>query len=106
MSPGKAASQAGHAFLDSYLTATQTLTDAYRADGLGTKVVLVAPDETALRATHDAARGLGLPTALIVDSGHIMPPHFDGNPIVTALGLGPLTREQAGHLTERFALMT
>lgn len=105
MSPGKAASQAGHAFLDSFLSASPHIAEAYHADGMGIKVVLAAEGEHELRTLYTTAQGLGLPCALVVDSNHIMPPHFDGSPIVTALGIGPVTREQAKPLTGGLSLM-
>ena|ERR1700744_5149608 len=105
MSPGKAASQAGHAFLDAYLDAPLALATAYRADGMGTKVVLSAPNEAVIRAIHDRAQQLHIPSALIIDSGHVMPPHFDGNPVVTAVGLGPATRDEVETLTGELNLL-
>lgn len=100
MPPGKAASQAGHAFLDSYISASPDIAADYRRDGLGTKVVLTAPTEAALRNIHARAISLGLPTALIIDSGHIMPPHFDGSDIVTAVGIGPARRCEVKSVTD------
>lgn len=49
MTPGKAASQAGHAFLASYLKSDPEAAQAFVADGGGTKIVLAVPDEVALR---------------------------------------------------------
>lgn len=105
MPAGKSASQAGHAFLDAFLTAPLEIASKYRTDRHGTKVVLVAEDEVALRQAYIQAQELGLPCALVIDSGHIMPPHFDGSPILTALGIGPVTREQAEPVTGSFMLM-
>jgi hypothetical protein len=48
MTPGKAASQAGHAFLASYLKAKPDVAQAFISDAGGTKVVLTAPDEASL----------------------------------------------------------
>ena len=108
MPPGKLASQAGHAFLDSYLQALERRPEAalrYRETGHGTKVALVAPSlEEILQARAEAER-IGLPWALIVDSGHLLPPDFDGSPIVTALGIGPARRSEVRHITKRFALV-
>jgi peptidyl-tRNA hydrolase len=108
MSPGKAAAQAGHAFLEAYLAATaadRARAVAYRADGLGTKVVLLAPDLAALRRAEALAQGLGIPCARITDSGHILAGTlFDGLPIVTALGLGPASREEVRPIIDRFSL--
>ena len=108
MPAGKAAAQAGHAFLDSYETARHmrpALCEDYMADGHGTKVVLVAPSYGALEEAMEVAAELGLPYALITDSGHILPPHFDGSPIVTALGIGPALRHEVALITNRFELM-
>src|SRR5258707_1226212 len=99
MPPGKMASQAGHAFCDSLSTASPESAAAYLADGHGTKVVLVAPDEAALRAAYHDAREVGIPCALVIDSGHVMPPHFTDAPVVTALGLGPMRRDIAKFIT-------
>lgn len=108
MPPGKLASQAGHAFLDTYQKCLEEYPDRaelYRSDGPGTKVVLEADCEADLICTQQLAEAYGIPCALIIDSGHIMPPHFDGNPIVTALGLGPVRRDDRGaFITNRFQL--
>jgi PTH2 family peptidyl-tRNA hydrolase len=108
MPPGKLAAQAGHAYLDSFLIAQTRQPDvaaAYAAPGQGTKVTLAARSLNALlRAAADAAES-GLAHALITDSGHVLPPHFDGSPVVTALGLGPATREEVEHITRRFRLI-
>lgn len=91
MTAGKAASQAGHAFLDSYLTAPPDILEAYRADG-GTKVVLAAVDERTLCDVYYKARMAGLPCAMVVESEHVMLPAFDGSPVVTAVGIGPCAK--------------
>ena len=113
MSPGKMAAQAGHAF-------TETLHDArsnwhidsdehqqylrYIDERPGTKVVLVAPDESFLRAIWQQAEKF-IPTGPVIDSGHVMLPHFTGKPILTAVGFGPCTREQAAPFLGRLALV-
>lgn len=118
MSPGKMAAQAGHAFCESLRDAesqtywedgvgadTDTEWHRYVADPPGTKVVLEARDELALlRAYHDA-QARGIPSALIYDSGHVLPPHFDGSSILTAVGIGPTTRRKVAPITRRFALV-
>ena len=114
MPPGKMAAQAGHAFVEAlhasklhWETATGEATDydSYVADPPGTKVVLEAPDEFALLRLHEEARQLGIPCALVFDSGHVMSPHFDGGRILTAVGLGPCVRRKVAPLTRRFALV-
>lgn len=108
MSPGKLASQAGHAFLDSYLAALTTdpaRVASYGAPGAGTKVVASSSSLGELLRARDFALEAGIPYALVTDSGHVCPPHFDGSPIVTALGIGPATRAEVRRITDGFALV-
>lgn len=108
MSPGKMAAQAGHAFLDTYERCSKEYPDRaieYHSDCHGTKVILSAKREDQLLSLFEAVKPTGIPCALIIDSGHIMPPHFDGNPIVTALGIGPATRSEIHHLTKKFQIL-
>lgn len=107
MSPGKLASQAGHAFLDAFekcRVADPLIAAEYKGDQHGTKVVLKADNLYKLLRAKELAEELGLPCALITDSGHIMPPHFDGDPIITALGIGPARRDDIKAITKKFKL--
>jgi peptidyl-tRNA hydrolase len=108
MPPGKLAAQAGHAFLDAYLSALDlrpTDARAYRDGSHGTKIALRSESLDDLLRAHSLAQRAGLPTALVTDAGHVLPPHFDGSPIVTALGIGPGRRSEVRHITRRFALV-
>lgn len=108
MPPGKLASQAGHAFLEAFLTAQKAIPATaalYAADPPGTKVVLRAKSLFDMERAALELNQLGIPHALITDSGHVLPPHFTGSPVITALGFGPATREEVGRLTRRFALV-
>lgn len=107
MSPGKLSAQTGHAFANCAILALMNDPELLRVyqgpDFIGTKVSLVAKNEDALLRAYDEAREAGLITCLITDKNHIIPgTAFDGNEIVTALGIGPCTREQAHHITKRF----
>lgn len=95
MDAGKVASQAGHAYLGAYLKAPQDVQKEYMADGIGTKVCLSCPDLGALNRYHLQAQELGIPTDFIVDTGNN---GWDGVPTATALGIGPIRREQAKFL--------
>jgi PTH2 family peptidyl-tRNA hydrolase len=106
MTVGKLAAQAGHAYLDAFLEAPPDVAALYRTDGHGTKVCLAARSLDELLLARELAKAHGLPNALVVDSGHVHPPHFDGSPIATALGLGPVTRDQARPVVGRFRLLT
>jgi len=108
MPPGKLAAQAGHAFLDAFFAAQRLRPQyaaAYCSDSHGTKVTLSSSNLDQLLRAEAMARSEGLPCALITDSGHVLPPYFDGNPIITALGLGPALRSEVRHITKHFALV-
>jgi len=105
MPAGKLAAQAGHAYLESFLTANSDLQIDYRKDGIGTKITLQARDLKSLFRIHYQCSKKGIPCALIEDSGHIMPPYFDGSPIITAIGVGPCTRETVSQITDSFQLL-
>ena len=108
MTNGKCAAQAGHAYVNSLLQSLKNNPDIlkeYQVDGLGTKVCLVARNEAEIQLAYHQAKEAGIPCSLIIDSGHIMPPFFDGNPIVTALGIGPCTRDQIEFIVKGFNLL-
>lgn len=106
MPQGKIAAQCGHAFLDTFLKATEVTplkASQYRGPSHGTKVVLKAKNIDSLIRAYDESIACGIPCALIEDNGHICPPDFDGEtPVVTALGIGPATRKEINHITKRF----
>ena len=69
---------------------------------MGTNVVLKSKNLFHIERAFYDAKAAGLPCVLITDEGHIMPPHFDGSPIITALGIGAALRADAHHITKRF----
>lgn len=103
MSAGQSAAQAGHAFLDSFLTSPPEIAKAYRDDG-GTKIVLTAPDEAALCLLFHKAKLAGLPCAMVIEDDYQQAP-FNGRPTATAIGIGPVWRAQVRPVTKRLALM-
>lgn len=110
MTPGKMASQLCHASKNCLLLAERADPDLARLyqgpKFLGTQITLKAKNEAALRKAHDLAKEAGLITSLIEDEDHVIPgTAFDGNPIITALGIGPCTREQAHAITKRFEMV-
>lgn len=108
MSPGKMAAQTGHAFLDTFDKCLREDPDRaarYHNGCHGTKVILGAKDLDSLRCIYERAKAEGLPCTVITDSGHVMLPHFDGSPIVTAVGIGPVQREEIHHITKRLPLV-
>jgi peptidyl-tRNA hydrolase len=109
MPPGKLAAQAGHGFLGAIQAARHSQSPyvvPYEADPPGTKIVLAAPCLDLLLQAHDRCLAAGIPCALIEDSGHVLPPHFTGSPIITALGFGPAPRDQVRGVSRLFQLVT
>jgi PTH2 family peptidyl-tRNA hydrolase len=106
MPTGKLAAQAGHAYTDALLDCLDKrpdLVDRYRrGDNAGSKATLKAKNEAALMRAYDDCMAAGLPCALVIDENHILLPHFDGSPIVTALGIGPISRIDAKPIVKRF----
>lgn len=101
MTAGKAASQAGHAFLSAYISAPPDARDAYHdADGDSTKITLSARSEHELRHAYDAARAAGIPCSIVTEE---LPDH--AIPIPTAVGIGPVDRAAAKPITRKFSLM-
>lgn len=105
MSPGKCASQAGHAYLGAFLTAQSTIpevTAAYAADLPGTKVCLQASLAAITRAKNELEQA-GIPCFLVVDSGCAN--FFDGRPTITALGFGPVAQSDLPKFIKRIQLL-
>ena len=109
MTPGKMASQVSHArsiALLKYIQANpHRLSEFIDANVAGSAIVLRAKNLHALETLHAQADNEGFITALFSDSGHIMPPHFDGSPTITALAIGPSTKDSMRHLTKKFRLL-
>lgn len=106
MSSGKAMAQAGHAYVDALMSGIASGhpdSIAYASERPGTKITLAADIETII-AMARTLEAHSIPHALIVDSGHIEPPAFDGKPIVTALGVGPLLTARSRKLMRRLPL--
>lgn len=106
MPPGKLAAQAGHAYTDALVQAQNQDPDrfnTYRRDGEGgSKITMQGKNVNALIKAYEQALDEGLPCALIVDQEHVLPPHFDGSPVITAVGIGPCTQAEARAITKRF----
>jgi peptidyl-tRNA hydrolase len=106
MPTGKHLAQAGHAYTDTLIKAETTHPLEFskyrnRQSG-GSKVAMKAKNEDQLIHAYNLALECGLPCAIVVDQEHILEPHFDGSPIITALGIGPCTKAQAKHITKKF----
>ena len=105
MSPGKCASQAGHAYLGAFLTAQQShpkLAEIYASASPGTKICLQATGPELFQAKL-RAEAEGLPVYLTIDSG--CPNFFNGEPTPTALGIGPVDGSKLPKLLRRLKLL-
>lgn len=105
MSAGKLSAQAGHAFLNAYLQTNNDITSEYQKDGIGTKICLKAKNLNSLLKIEGKLKVANIPYSLIVDSGHVMPPFFDGSPIVTAIGIGPVYPSKIKNIIKRLKLV-
>jgi peptidyl-tRNA hydrolase, PTH2 family len=104
MTPGKIASQAGHAYLGAFLQTPLELQTQYQSDGgMGTKICLKAKNLIDIFKAENDAKESGIPHFKVIDSG--CENFYEGKPIVTALGLGPATKEQINEITKKFKLL-
>lgn len=97
MPTGKACAQAGHCFLNAYIQTYQIdpeICNAYQQDGIGTKVTLAVRSEFELDFIISQLDQHNIPYSKIIDSGHVLLPHFTGDPIVVGIGVGPCTRDK------------
>lgn len=106
MPAGKLAAQATHAARISLLKYIsqhpEHLEEFISLGSCGSVVVLQAKNLSQLEDCHAKALSENFPTALFTDSEHILLPHFDGSPVVTALSIGPAPRQTMRHLTKKF----
>lgn len=110
MPAGKLSAQTGHAFTDTLCKAldkpeTANLFWDYRRGNAGSKVTLVAKNEAALHRILADAEAAGIPSALVTDEGHILLPHFTGEKIITAVGVGPCTKAQARPFLKKYQVV-
>lgn len=106
MNTGKIAAQAGHAYLGAFVNANTGLQKEYHSElptSPGTKVCLACKNLNQLIRAEEEAVAAGIPCFRVVDSG--CSNFFNGEPTITALGIGPATKDQIKHITKRFQLM-
>lgn len=113
MSEGKANAQAGHAYVDALLnslTSEDALSRMRAASyaGLkpGTKICLDGGSLSRIEMLCERLAEAGTPHVRIVDSGHVEAPDFDGRPILTAIGIGPLRRDETPNFLRKLPLWT
>lgn len=106
MSPGKIASQTGHAFVGAITQSKYEVVKEYHKEmphSPGTKVCLKVPNLPQLYRIENECKKEGIPTFVVIDSG--CSNFFEGKPIVTALGIGPVTKQQIQHITKELKLL-
>ena len=92
MPTGKVASQAGHAYLDSYLScADKERLEEYKNIGHGIKVCLQSSSLSELIKLHEACISHGITCSLVHDLGYTQ---FQGQETITALGFGPVRKSE------------
>lgn len=102
MTAGKAAAQAGHAFVNSFSKAPEPLRSAYAAEIETSKIVLTAADQCALLRVLSDAKESGLPCAPVWEAQDDAP---QGLGIITAIGIGPAPRDQIRAVTKKLKAM-
>lgn len=107
MSEGKCIAQAGHAYTDTLLAHLQTDHGrAYAALRPGTKICLSGGSDDDLLRLAERLSLAGIPHVTITDSGHVELPDFDGSPVLTAIGVGPIPRALAPGFLRKLKLYT
>lgn len=109
MTPGRMAAQACHAAKNCVIAASSHAPELLRLyqgpENIGTQIILKAKNEAAILRAYEEAQAAGLICSLIIDKGNIYPGFSEGEEIITGLGIGPCTREQAHPITKRFSMV-
>lgn len=106
MDTGKIASQAGHAYLGAFINSSPETQKAYHSEfpvSPGTKVCLRVDNLDQLLIAEEKAKEAGLSFFRVVDSG--CQNFFNGEPTITALGIGPAKKREIYHITKKFKLL-
>lgn len=113
MSQGKANAQSGHAYVDALLNAlssdcpkAKSMAQSYAALKPGTKICLNGGSLFHIEKLIARLEASSIPHAVIVDSGHVELPDFDGSPVLTAVGIGPLAKEDTPNFIKKLKLWT
>lgn len=103
---GKLVAQAGHGYTQSLKKAKLFYPQRYdyylNEKTGGSKVAMSSKNVEHLIEAYNLALENDIPCCIFVDTNHILLPHFDGSPIITALGIGPCTKAEAKKLTKKF----
>lgn len=106
MNCGKICSQSSHAALGTFINSSSDIQKAYHSEfpfSPGTKICLQVDNLDQLLDAEKKAKEAGLSFFRVVDSG--CKNFYKGNPIITALGIGPVCKSKVKHITERLKLL-
>lgn len=113
MSHGKASAQAGHAYVGTLLRSLNHPSASVRTDARayamlepGTKICLDGGSRDAFLRLLARLEAEAVPHVLIIDRDHVELPDFDGSPVMTAIGIGPLYRNETPPFLRRLPLWT
>ena len=101
MSPGKLSAQAAHIAQETILLTPEHIIAEYRGNGMGTKLMLKGKRKDIYHIS-ELATNQGIICGIGCDRGHILPPHFDGSPVITGIGL-LMTKAQSKEYIKRFS---
>ncbi|NDV50399.1 peptidyl-tRNA hydrolase [Yangia sp. PrR003] len=107
MSWGKSIAQGGHAYQGALAVAKRMspeLHAAYTSVDVETKLCLDGGSLDSLLSMYDRLIDRGIPAFLVIDKDHVEPPDFDGSEIVTALGVGPISKRGAPSFLKKLPL--
>lgn len=108
MDTGKMISQAGHGFdmcHDKAKLLRPEITSQYKGSGNGTKVVMKAKNLYQLERGYRACLAANIPCEMVIDRGTVSLPHFTGEPIFTALAIGPAYKDEVTQITKLYSML-
>lgn len=109
MTEGKLAAQCGHAFhevIQHCCESNPELMATYKGSGHGTKIVMYVKNQGQLLRVYDELKAKGVPCFMVIDRGHVIPDsQFTGEPILTAIGFGPCTKDSVAEITKRCTMV-
>lgn len=105
----KLVAQCGHAFdlaIDAARKRDPGLIERYRGTGMGNKPVMYSNGLAGLQRAYEELEARGIPCQVVIDRNHVLLPHFDGQPIITAIGFGPVYKDEVSSITKRFTMLS
>lgn len=92
MNAGKMSAQVSHGMSQLARECESGVWQEYVGSGHGTKIIMQVKGLVQLMGVAKKLKEQNIPFTYVVDRGHVMLPHFDGNPIATAIVFGPVKK--------------